>query len=192
MSEWVGVITDAGRDALIQSVVEPTTLNVNVVQIGSGYVNPANMRSSTGLQTQVGTGILQQKQESEGGLRVIVEIKAQTNAVTIKEVGVFGLINGTSTLIALYQNEDGIDVPAASDFPDYSYRLSAFWAIDNTETLSVTLDPSALVTAEDLEEAIETAVALNQGASNVGKVLVVGADGKVTLETWPPANGEEF
>ena len=192
MSGWVGVITDIGRYALVRSIVESETLELNAVQIGTGYVTPANMRSAVQLQTQVGTGFIRQKKEVDGGVRIIVEIQAQQSAVTVKEVGVFGTIDGSNVLIALYQKQDGIEVPAASVFPDYSYRLSAMWALDNTGTLSVTVDPSALVTVGDLEDALETVVALDQGSSNVGKVLVVGEDGKVTLETWPPANGEEF
>lgn len=192
MSGWVGVITDIGRDALVRSIVQSEALALNAVQIGTGYVNPANMRSAVRLQTQIGTGFIRQQKEVDGGVRIVVEIQALQSAATVKEVGVFGTIDGSNVLIALYQKEDGIEVPAASVFSDYSYRLSAMWALDNTGTLSVTVDPSALATAGDLEDALETVVALDQGSSNVGKVLVVGEDGKVTLETWPPANGEEF
>lgn len=150
---WVGVITDAGKAAMEQAIAQGVALNVNTVKTGTGTVPEANMRAATALQSETDTGIIRAKKATSGGVNIRISVEPGESAYTMKEVGVFGVVGSgsTSVMIALYQNTDGIAVPAAESFPDFLYTLNAVWNVANDEDLEVTVDPTAFATITDTE-----------------------------------------
>lgn len=176
---WVGVITDAGVAALNRVLEEGITLNINAVQTGSGTVDQVNMRSATGMHTPVGTALLKQKQITEAGVEIRVEVQSISTAYILREVGIFGVIDGNTVMLALYQNEMGVEIPANTIFPDYRYILNAVWNVDNLDEMTITPDPGAFL-------------GTFQGLDHAGQYLVVGQDGYVRPTTVPYAEGASF
>ena len=66
-------------------------------------------------------------------------------------------------MIALFQHEDGIPIPSATESPDFVYTFYALISTSNTGEWTVNIDTSALVTLDDMETAIATAVATKEG-----------------------------
>jgi len=200
---WTGVITDAGNAALLSAISTGDELNLNAVKIGTGTVDPSNMRAATALNTQVGSGSLKSKRATAAGVQVVSRIVPLSSAYTIKEVGIFATLgpDDTPILFALFQNADGIEVPASSVFPEYCYDLASVLDIDNLDNLTITVDSDIYLTEEDLEgyvteedlaDAVGGCVALDQGSGNAGKFLVVGNDGEVVPTAIDNANGVSF
>ena len=66
-------------------------------------------------------------------------------------------------MIALFQHEDGIPIPSATESPDFVYTFYALISTSNTGEWTVNIDTSALVTLDDVATAIATAVATKEG-----------------------------
>ena len=142
---WFGVITNAGKAALAQSISEEKVLDLDEVKLGTGVYTEAEMYNATAVSGYCGTGELGTKRGIESGVQVIANIYALPTAQTVKQLGIYGTIDNVSVLIALYQNESGVEVPSISQFRDFAYALSAVWDIDNTENLTITVSESACV-----------------------------------------------
>ena len=189
---WTGVITNVGNAALERVIASGSQLNINEVKIGMGYTNPANARQRISLVEEVGRGSIERKRIVNGGMELSIFIPPQDMEYLIKEVGVFATINGQSVMVALYQDRDGLSIPSRAAFPDYAFNLVAVWDIDSTGELTVTIDPSALVTRHAMEEALSDYVTVDQGPENAGKILAVGQDGRITLKEIGLATGVGF
>lgn len=176
---WVCVITNTGNAAIENALATGNALNLNAVKIGTGYVQEANMRAATDMNSAVGTGTIVRKKGLDTGVQITLKFGAQTSSALIKEVGLFGTIDGSTVLFALFQNADGVDVPATADFPDYSYQLSAVFDIDDLDEITITVSNTAFLD-------------WYQGTENAGKFMVVDTDGYIKPVTVPFANGVSF
>ena len=219
---WVGVVTTAGIAAIERSIADSEVLNLNAVKVGTGTIPEADMMSATSVTNYVGDGSITEKKYINDGLKVGATITPFASPYKIKQVGVFGTIDNTTVLVALYQNEDGIDIPSTSEFPDFCYTLYGVWDVENSDNITVTIDPSTTVTVAllttEMAKKVNVAqgatnsgkymkvdingdvvpveevdkVALNQGSENAGKFMIVGDDGNVVPVEVPFAEGEDY
>ena len=55
----------------------------------------------------------------------------------------------------LFMNDgDGVSIPDVNDFPDYSFLLAGILTVSNTANVSVTIPPSAYVSRDALDDAL--------------------------------------
>lgn len=174
MANWTGVITNAGNDVLSEWVNEKT-LNFDSAAAGQGTVATAGMLAQTALVNQKQTASIIGADRVSTGIRLKIRITAPKTAYTLNQYGVWASVtDGSSTMIALFQHEDGIPIPSATESPDFVYTFYALISTSNTGEWTVSIDTSTSVTLEEMNSAIATAVATKEG-------LIKDADAKNSI-----------
>ena len=149
MATWIGVITNDG-DSLLKEWVNEKTLHFDGVAAGTGLVDSVALLAQTGLVLSIING-----EKVSGGIRLKIRITAPQTGYTLNQFGVWASVDGgTSSMIALFQHEEGIPIPSQEESPDFVYTFYALISSSNTSPWTVTVDPSALVTHEDMSQAI--------------------------------------
>ena len=191
---WVGVVTDAGKTLFATYATSGYTLSIDTVESGKSAVADgasrlATMRSKTALispNSPATYGIVESKVAITDGIQFRMRIggaPAAVGAYTMKEIGLF--VNATSggtttsTMVAYFNDLTGVDVPLASSFPDFAFTLVATLAIDNTTSISLTVDTSSAASRGYVDTELAKKVNIAQGSGNAGKFLIVGNDGNV-------------
>ena len=122
---WIGCITDAGA-ALLAQWVNGSTLQVTTCAAGQGTVEAINLRQQTALAEQKQTGNIAAQSELEQGRRFQLEFGANGTAYTLNQIGLWGKLDGgAQTLLAIFQTEDGVSIPAQTENPDFLYTFFA-------------------------------------------------------------------
>lgn len=152
------VVTNAGA-TLLAAWAGGGVLTITRASAGDQTAPVAQLVNLTALTHEVEDLGITESRVVDGGVRYRVQFDAAQSAYTAKQIGVWGKLgSGAETLIAVYQDEDGIDVPAASDIPDYLFAFFATIQMDNTGELQVTLDTTALVSQAEMAAAIQAGV----------------------------------
>ncbi len=161
MAKWTGVVTNKGAE-LLAAWAEGTTLNIYSAAAGTGTVAEAAMIAQTALagQKQAASIVSHSKADGATGLKIQLQITAPSTGYTLNQFGIWAKVgSGEGKLLALFQNSEGIDVPSASDSPDFVYTFYGLIMIFNTGSISVTVDASAVVTTATMQTAIAAAIA---------------------------------
>lgn len=161
MAKWTGVVTNKGAE-LLAAWAEGTTLNIYSAAAGTGTVAEAAMIAQTALagQKQAASIVSHSKADGATGLKIQLQITAPSTGYTLNQFGIWAKVgSGEGKLLALFQNSEGIDVPSASDSPDFVYTFYSLIMISNTGSISVTVDASAVVTTATMQAAIAAAIA---------------------------------
>lgn len=161
MAKWTGVVTNKGAE-LLAAWAEGTTLNIYSAAAGTGTVAEAAMIAQTALagQKQAASIVSHSKTDGATGLKIQLQITAPSTGYTLNQFGIWAKVgSGEGKLLALFQNSEGIDVPSASDSPDFVYTFYGLIMISNTGSISVTVDASAVVTTATMQAAIAAAIA---------------------------------
>lgn len=161
MAKWTGVVTNKGAK-LLAAWAEGTTLNIYSAAAGTGTVAEAAMIAQTALagQKQAASIVSHSKADGATGLKIQLQITAPSTGYTLNQFGIWAKVgSGEGKLLALFQNSEGIDVPSASDSPDFVYTFYGLIMISNTGSISVTVDASAVVTTATMQTAIAAAIA---------------------------------
>lgn len=161
MAKWTGVVTNKGAE-LLAAWAEGTTLNIYSAAAGTGTVAEAAMIAQTALagQKQAASIVSHSKADGATGLKIQLQITAPSTGYTLNQFGIWAKVgNSEGKLLALFQNSEGIDVPSASDSPDFVYTFYGLIMISNTGSISVTVDASAVVTTATMQAAIAAAIA---------------------------------
>jgi hypothetical protein len=149
------VITNAGK-ALLASWVGEAVFSLDSAKGGTGTVAAVALVNQVALVSLKQTLSILAIETIAAGIRVKIRITAPAVGYTLNQIGLWGSIDGgASTLIALYQDETGVPIPAVADVPDFVYTYYAILEVDNTGTLTVTLDTSALASVTDVDSAIQ-------------------------------------
>lgn len=163
MANWTGVITNAGNNVLLEWINEKT-LHFDSAAAGQGTVETVGMLAQTALVNQKQVASIIGAERVNMGIRLKIRITAPQTAYTLNQYGVWASITGGSTtMIALFQHEKGIPIPSAAESPDFVYTFYALISTSNTGKWTVNIDTSASVTLEEMNAAIETAVATKEG-----------------------------
>lgn len=160
MAKWTGVVTNKGAE-LLAAWAEGTTLNIYSAAAGTGTVAEAAMIAQTALagQKQAASIVSHSKADGATGLKIQLQITAPSTGYTLNQFGIWAKVgSGEGKLLALFQNSEGIDVPSASDSPDFVYTFYGLIMISNTGSISVTVDASAVVTTATMQAAITAAL----------------------------------
>ena len=161
MAKWTGVVTNKGVE-LLAAWAEGTTLNIYAAAAGTGTVAEAAMRAQTALagQKQAASIVSHSKADGATGLKIQLQITAPSTGYILNQFGIWAKVgSGEGKLLALFQNSEDIDVPSASDSPDFVYTFYGLIMISNTGSISVTVDASAVVTTATMQAAIAAAIA---------------------------------
>ena len=184
MAKWTGVVTNKGAE-LLAAWAEGTTLNIYSAAAGTGTVAEAAMIAQTALagQKQAASIVSHSKADGATGLKIQLQITAPSTGYTLNQFGIWAKVgSGEGKLLALFQNSEGIDVPSASDSPDFVYTFYGRIMISNTGSISVTVDASAVVTIATMQAAIAAAIAdipapiIGTAAPTTSTVGVVGQE----------------
>ena len=183
MGKWTGVVTNGGS-ALLSSWIAGTTLNFTGATSGTGTVAAAALLAQTALVNQKQTSSVTGYEKVTNGVKIRIQIAAPQAGYTLNQFGVWAKLgSGTSTLLALFQNEEGVPIPSYADSPDFVYTFYGIVAMDNTGTFTVTIDTSAVVSMTTMTAAITTAVADKQDKIMVSGLLKGDGAGNITPAT---------
>lgn len=190
MATWNGVITNAGNDILTEWLNEKV-LNFDGAATGQGTVAEIALMAQTDLVSKrQDAGILKSERVSTG-IRLKIRITAPEDAYTMNQYGVWASINGgKSVMIALFQLEEGVQIPSKTESPDFAYTFYALIMCSNTGTWTVTVNTETLATIEEVNSIVSSAVALKQDTLIGVKGQLVGFDenGKAVAQA-PPDTG---
>ena len=207
------VITNVGKTLLAQWA-SGGTLNIDSAAAGTGTVNASLLMAQTGLVAQKQTMSIVKSEKITGGVRLQLQLtnKGVSAQYTINQIGVWGSLDGgATTMMAIFQDDDGVVVPAEADTPEYVFTVYAVLQMDNTGTLTVTLDSSVAVSQaqfNELEQKVEdldatdislsvdgvtgetVAAGIEELAEKVGKIeggVVTSVNGQTGAVTVTPA-----
>ena len=192
MANWTGVITNAGNNVLTEWVNEKT-LMFNNAAAGQGTVAIAALLAQTTLVNQKQAASIIGVEKVSSGIRLKLRITAPQEEYTLNQYGVWASVTGgPSTMIALFQHENGIPIPSAAESPDFVFTFYALITTSNTGTWTVNIDTSIGVTAADMAEAMETKQdtitangLLKGGGVGMVHAAVAGTDYSPPLLTGP-------
>ena len=152
---WNAVITNGGK-SLFATWVTGAMLNFDSAASGSGTVQTVSLMAQTALVSKKQTLRLLGGEKVTDGIRLKIQITAPEEGYTLNQIGVWGSIDGgASTMLAIFQNDDGVTIPSYSQTPDFVYNFFGTIVVSNTGTFTLTIDTSALVSVSTLEGAIK-------------------------------------
>lgn len=180
---WKGCVTNTGEAILVPYTYGGHTLTITKATVGSGTRDEADMKSATDLVTPKMTASINRRGYNAITHAVTFGITlgpSSGDAYVAHEVGIWAkLDNGTERLLALHQDSgDGIVIPSAAETPDFSFRLNAIISMSNTSDLEITVDPTAFITQENLEDTLENMVV---DIENGGTGATTAADAREAL-----------
>lgn len=178
------VITNVGKTLLAQWAAGGT-FNIDSAAAGTGTVNASLLMAQTGLVAQKQTMSIVKSEKITGGVRLQLQLtnKGVSAQYTINQIGVWGSLDGgATTMMAIFQDDDGVVVPAEADTPEYVFTVYAVLQMDNTGTLTVTIDSSVAVSQaqfNELEQKVENLDATDISLSVdgvTGKTVAAGIE----------------
>lgn len=171
------VITNVGISVLNQWA-GGGTLTITHASSGSGMVAASLLMAQTGISDEREVLPIVSYQSGADGVQYKVQFMAAETAYTAHQIGVWGkLDDGADTLLAIYQDAEGVKIPDKTDMPDFVFAFYALVQMNGTGQLAVTIDPSALVSSGTLAEVLggyarngHTHDAVDVGLGNVPNV----------------------
>lgn len=175
MATWSNsCITDAGLE-LLEQAVSGSGVTITRAGVGGGTVNISELKSQTALSTPLSAVpcYIASKKPLEGssGLEIKLQIRNDdlTESKTFKQVGLFAKAgDGEEVLFAIAQDENGEEVPAETEYPDFLEEFTFVAAFTNTGNVTVNVSPLVYVTRGEMETEIAEAkrIAIEAPAPN--------------------------
>lgn len=155
---WKGVITNSGSELLAQWTAGKT-LTITRAAAGTGRVSEAAMLAQTALVSEKQTASILSNKTTAQGQKLQLQVTPLATGYPLNQIGIWAkLDSGAARLIALFQTDTdaGVEIPSKTDVPDYVYTFYGLLEFTGSGgTLQVTIDASALVTAESMAAAIK-------------------------------------
>lgn len=155
---WKGVITNSGSELLAQWTAGKT-LTITRAAAGTGRVSEAAMLAQTALVSEKQTVSILSNKTTAQGQKLQLQVTPLATGYPLNQLGIWAkLDSGAARLIALFQTDTdaGVEIPSKTDVPDYVYTFYGLLEFTGSGgTLQVTIDASALVTAESMAAAIK-------------------------------------
>ena len=155
---WKGVITNSGSELLAQWTAGKT-LTITRAAAGTGRVSEAAMLAQTALVSEKQTASILSNKTTAQGQKLQLQVTPLATGYPLNQLGIWAkLDSGAARLIALFQTDTdaGVEIPSKTDVPDYVYTFYGLLEFTGSSgTLQVTIDASALVTAESMAAAIK-------------------------------------
>lgn len=155
---WKGVITNSGSELLAQWTAGKT-LTITRAAAGTGRVSEAAMLAQTALVSEKQTVSILSNKTTAQGQKLQLQVTPLATGYPLNQLGIWAkLDSGAARLIALFQTDTdaGVEIPSKTDVPDYVYTFYGLLEFTGSGgALQVTIDASALVTAESMAAAIK-------------------------------------
>lgn len=152
---WIGAITNAGA-RLLAEYAGGSKLTLNRAAAGAGTVEDIAILAQTGLVSEKQVASIVSSKKTDGGQRIRIQLGAAEESYTLQQIGLYAAAEeDEAVLLALFQNTQGVPVPAADESPDFLYVFNATLNVSNQVELHVTVDRGAYVTYAQLEEMLE-------------------------------------
>ncbi len=156
---WKGAVTNVGV-ALLKKWAAGGTMSITGAKGASGFVEEAQLTGQADLTNIMQTLSITGYSAQGSGIAYRVQVLAASAEYTLRQIGIYGKLDGGSeTLIAIYQDEGGMTVPALSVAPDFVFEFTATVQMSNEGSLTVNVDTSALVGRREMEEYVSAAIA---------------------------------
>lgn len=188
---WIGTVTDEGRKLLTAWAGE-SLLAFEGAQAGQGLVDSSQLAAQTALADKRQDGGIIGKETLEGGMRLEIRLTAADEAYEMTQIGVTASVDGgTPMLLALFQQDEGVPIPAFADSPDFAYTFYALIMCSNTEDWEVRIDTSALATVGDVQEGMEAVLQECIPRAQLGQpggAASLDSSGKIPAAQLPGSN----
>lgn len=176
MANWTAVITNDGAREL-NGLFSCQTLAFADARGCAGSVPEAALTAQTALPgwTQKAT-ITEVKRETDN-VTVKLRFGAADTAYTMKRIGVWAKVGtGDAVMVAIHQHTgNGIDIPAKTENPNFSYVYYAGLTVQNGKVIALTIDPTAMEGLESDAAASAVAAAGSAAAAENAKLASVAA-----------------
>lgn len=129
------------------------TLTISCVAAGTGTVSQATLPDQTSLFNQKQSAAPVDLVREGNRVTVKMEFPAVGDAYTMNQIGVFASVNGEAEqLLAIYQDESGIPIPAASSTQSFLLTFYGGITIENNGAVTITIDSGTYATMGTLVE----------------------------------------
>ena len=156
---WTGAVTNTGV-MLLKTWAAGGTLVVTGAQGASGYVNEGTLVNQAALMSPMQDLSIVSYKLTDAGVRYKIQIGPHSSEYTIRQIGLFARLNdGQNTLIAIFQDRNGMTVPSKADMPNYVFSFYGTIQMSNQGELSVVVDAEAFVTQSTMQEYVAEALA---------------------------------
>lgn len=173
------VITNSGKE-LIKKCLNGKLLTITRAAVGMGTASNALLMEQTGLKSQKKIAQIIEKKEIASGVKIRVQVTSLNTpqSYTINQIGIWGAVEGTESLIAIYQDESGVVVPSTTESGDFVFNFWATIQISGQGNIEVNVNTSALVSRTSLDyeleirdEKIKEAVNLKDNIAEIRKLI---------------------
>ena len=208
---WKGVITNSGSELLAQWTAGKT-LTITRAAAGTGRVSEAAMLAQTALVSEKQTVSILSNKTTAQGQKLQLQVTPLATGYPLNQLGIWAKLDSDAArLIALFQTDTdaGVEIPSKTDVPDYVYTFYGLLEFSGSGgTLQVTIDASALVTAESMaaaikahnedenaHESIRQAITDKQDKITASGILKGDGKGGVTAQTFdtePTENSDKL
>lgn len=145
------VVTDGGIQLLSQWA-GGGTLTITRAAAGSGTTDVVVLSKMTALTNERQQPEIVGYRTEENGIRYSIRLTAADEEYTANQIGIFARLDGgNETLIAIYQDESGIQIPAKTDMADFIYAFYATIQMSTEGNIEVTVNADAGLTMDDLQ-----------------------------------------
>ena len=193
---WIGVITNQG-EKLLSEWTDGAVCQIVSAYIGSGTVKEAVMLAQTDVAgTKRKAGIVAHKTVNKGK-KVSVQVQAGETGYRLRQIGLWAALDSAdAVMIALFQNEDGVQIPTQVESPDFVYNFHAVLSVSVQGELAIEVDPSALVSQGSMRAAIAAACEEKQDKLTglPGQIVRFDENGKAMAQEgdYLPLSGGEL
>lgn len=172
-------ITKGGVEIFHRWAAGGNTLTIDGAMAGAGLAHADAIWDSTELVDVRSDLSIESYVPNDSGVMFQIIANPAESHYVIHQIGIWGHLNDEeSSLIAVYQDEYGVDVPAKAETPEFRYEFHALIAMDTTGKLVVNVDPTLSVTLERLKDAIEE----HNADPNAHEAMLAGAVGEAIKE----------
>lgn len=185
MSAWTnGTYTHKGL-ALLAKLTQGASLEITRAVAGTGYVSEANLARQTAVTGAKQTLYFKAVSYPETGVCKLPMFLTNDNvaaAYTAKQIGVYAKDPDEGEILYfICQSQNGTNVPARTDMPDYSATWTFYFRYGQADNVAVTVDPSHTITQDMLDE---VRVIAEAGSTTVKQGDIVVFDNSAEL---PPS-----
>ena len=157
MSKWEKGVMTAKGNALLTKLHSGTTLSLTRAVTGAGAVTSDELRNLTAIPDERQTLAFSTKSHPEEG-QVAVPLRLTNSNVTeeykITCVGIYAMDPDEGEIlytVAKTAVNEEVTVPTLADNPSFAYVLTFYVKYGQADSVTITVDPSAAVTVEEMQ-----------------------------------------
>lgn len=156
---------------------------------GESYSDPLTLPEQKQVSSPQHSLMLGQVRSSETGAVVNVRIQntGVVSAYKIKQIGIFAKpVGGTEILFAIAQDQDGEEIPAETENPEFLTEFDFELPISNADSIEINLTPGIFATLDELNAHSHTAGVISCTEKNLklgSRVFQISDNVQTSLES---------